>query len=403
LGVELLKKKRPRCQRGRKVDVNLPNNSLPYRDNPRKALHPGKPGPVLIFHETPEDVTLAAITRDATVCAQVLDDLPALDDAFKPDASEPQSKLRWQVAHVVSTALHKHGKPPGKHLIALVEQEARDVWNVEGWRLQEYVDYAKWLLTINIGTIDFVVDRLKQFNERNTIRKTIGELIERAGRNGHGLSNQEFENIVGPALEKLNRVNGVGGSNSVNRVTAYGEQAWPKPLEGAALQGIAGDFVRLVEPQSEADPAALLIQFLAAFGNIVGRGPNYEVEASKHYTNLFAVVVGITSKGRKGTAWDQTIARFREADLSWAQVRVQSGLASGEGLIWQVRDAISENHPVKEKGRTVRYEEVKVDAGELDKRLLIIEPEFARVLQVCNRVSSILRSGPLRYSDLGHP
>ena len=40
-------------------------------------------------------------------------------------------------------------------------------------------------------------------------------------------------------------------------------------LSDAALAGIAGDGVRLVAPHTESDPAALLVQFLVAFGNVI--------------------------------------------------------------------------------------------------------------------------------------
>jgi len=64
---------------------------------------------------------------------------------------------------------------------------------------------------------------------------------------------------------------------------------------------LAGRFVRTVEPHSEADPVALLVQFLVAFGSAVGRGPHFVAEADHHGVNLNAVFVGETAKGRKGT------------------------------------------------------------------------------------------------------
>ena len=71
----------------------------------------------------------------------------------------------------------------------------------------------------------------------------------------------------------------------------------PAPLGEAAYYGLAGEFVRLVEPETEADPAALLFQFLAATGSIIGRGPHYQVEAARHYANLFMVIVGNSAEG----------------------------------------------------------------------------------------------------------
>jgi DNA-binding transcriptional ArsR family regulator len=80
------------------------------------------------------------------------------------------------------------------------------------------------------------------------------------------------------------------------------------------------------------------------------------------------------------------------------------GLSSGEGLIWAVRDPIREPVPIKEKGKTIRYEKQITDEGEADKRLLVTEPEFASVLQRAERetntLSAIIRqawdSGSLR-------
>jgi hypothetical protein len=44
----------------------------------------------------------------------------------------------------------------------------------------------------------------------------------------------------------------------------------PPALAGAAFHGNAGFLVCTLAPHTEADPAAVLLQFLAAFGNLVG-------------------------------------------------------------------------------------------------------------------------------------
>jgi hypothetical protein len=48
----------------------------------------------------------------------------------------------------------------------------------------------------------------------------------------------------------------------------------PPALAVAALYGIAGRVVCSLTPHTEADPAAVLLQFLAAFGNLVGPAPH---------------------------------------------------------------------------------------------------------------------------------
>jgi hypothetical protein len=45
----------------------------------------------------------------------------------------------------------------------------------------------------------------------------------------------------------------VAGSSDAN---------WPAELEPEAFHGLSGEWVRLVEPHTEADPAALLVQLL---------------------------------------------------------------------------------------------------------------------------------------------
>ena len=88
---------------------------------------------------------------------------------------------------------------------------------------------------------------------------------------------------------------------------------WPEPLEDAAFHGLAGEFTRLIEPHTEADPAALLFQLLVGIGNAVGRGPHFMAEADRHTLNLFTVLVGETAKARKGLSWSYIPRLFKAA------------------------------------------------------------------------------------------
>lgn len=158
--------------------------------------------------------------------------------------------------------------------------------------------------------------------------------------------------------------------------------SYPAPLAPEAFHGLAGDIVRTIEPHSEADPAALLIQVLVAFGNIVGREPHFYAEADRHGTNLFAALVGETAKGRKGTSWGQVRRLTSETDDTWPGARrIPSGLSSGPGLIWAVRDPIEQMR----KGTVT-----ETDPGISDKRLLVHEPELASTLRVLAREGNTL-------------
>jgi hypothetical protein len=59
------------------------------------------------------------------------------------------------------------------------------------------------------------------------------------------------------------------------------EQPWPAPLAEEAFHGLVGEIVRKIEPETEADPAALLFQFHAGIGNVLGTGSYVRVEADR--------------------------------------------------------------------------------------------------------------------------
>lgn len=168
------------------------------------------------------------------------------------------------------------------------------------------------------------------------------------------------------------------------------ESIWPAPPASEALHGLAGDIVRAIEPHTEADPVALLIQVLIAFGNVIGRAPHFTVEADGHHMNAFAVLVGASSKGRKGTSWGQAKLPFQSIDSEWATNGIKSGLSSGEGLIWSVRDEITRRDAIKVRGKVTGYETVIADPGVSDKRLLVLEPEFSSTLKVIAREGNTL-------------
>lgn len=174
------------------------------------------------------------------------------------------------------------------------------------------------------------------------------------------------------------------------RRSFVGVQEWPEP-DAAMFQGIAGEFVRMVAPGSEADLVAVLTQFLAAVGCYIGSEPHFEVEGAEHPARLNVIVVGQTAHGRKQTAWNLAAKLLREVDPEFVRNNVKSGLSSGEGLIWQVRDPVVEHRRVKgDQGGQAYYEDNEVDPGVADKRLVVLEEEFAQVLAVIERPGNTL-------------
>ena len=152
-------------------------------------------------------------------------------------------------------------------------------------------------------------------------------------------------------------------------------------LSEKALYGLAGDFVRTITPFTEADPAGVLLATLIEFGCAVGYGPHFYIGNTRHGTAEFGLLVGHTGVGRKGTAQDEAEYIFTMAGPEFCP-RIASGLSSGEGLIHQVRD----------QSMTTDEDAVETikDPGVADKRLLIRESEFAKVLKVVERQGNTL-------------
>lgn len=183
---------------------------------------------------------------------------------------------------------------------------------------------------------------------------------------------------------------------------------WPT-LPSVALSGLAGRFVDLASRDSEADPAAILITFLSRFGAEVGPSPFMLVGDTKHFARLFAVVVGNTSKSRKGTSAGPVDRVFtRNGYIVPAGGSIDLGLflasdkparcspgpiSTGEGLINEVRDEVTQYQVDK---KTQEGRQVVVDPGVEDKRFSIVTEEFASVLIASRRegntVSTVLRT-----------
>jgi len=161
-------------------------------------------------------------------------------------------------------------------------------------------------------------------------------------------------------------------TGNVELSVAAAPTGWPKPLPREAYHGCVGRIVDAIRPHTEADPIAILFQLLVGFGNLIGRHAHFWIDGANHYTNLFVVLVGQSSRGRKGTSWGHARGVLKAIDEEWSGSHIETGLSSGEGLIKSVCDRSSDN------------------AGVDDKRMLVVEPEFANVLKNADRQGNIL-------------
>jgi hypothetical protein len=128
--------------------------------------------------------------------------------------------------------------------------------------------------------------------------------------------------------------------------------------------------VKAVAPLTEADPAGVLACLLTGVGNALGRQVHHRI-VRRHAGNLFTLLVGSTAS-RKGTCWAVAGELLEQAAPDWWGACTEGGFGSGEGFVYRIRDTGPN------------------DVGVSDKRLLMIEEEFAKPLRLCRNERSIL-------------
>lgn len=197
------------------------------------------------------------------------------------------------------------------------------------------------------------------------------------------------------AVDRLQEKNGTNGhqpngasvSPFVVSVFRRPSFAVPTELASEALHGLAGDVVRTIDPHTESHPAAVLATFLVGVGCLIGTKPHIYRDGSRQTTNEFAMLVGRSAVGRKGTAQrrvdeilkcikDSNSTKFLSCPREREGVEIRdkslyeglrlSGLGSGEALI----EALANE--------------------EDDRRRIIIETEFSKCLKIMRREGSIL-------------
>lgn len=152
----------------------------------------------------------------------------------------------------------------------------------------------------------------------------------------------------------------------------------PRP-EPACLYGLVGDVAQAGSNNTEANPFAIAAAMLAYLGAAVGRGPYMPIDDDWNHARLFMVHVGRSSRGRKGTA-KKLIYRINNAVKTLDEYLVpqvhQGGLSTREGLALMIHDG---------------YKDGKNEVPAIeDKRLLVVESEFANILHQSKRDGNTL-------------
>ncbi|MDP2268094.1 MAG: hypothetical protein Q8K46_02900 [Deltaproteobacteria bacterium] len=152
----------------------------------------------------------------------------------------------------------------------------------------------------------------------------------------------------------------------------------PRP-DPECLYGLVGDVAKVGSETTEANAYAIAANFIAFMGCAVGRGCYMPVGNTWHHPRMFMLHLGRSGRGRKGDAVSliTRIERSLKALCPEAAPQVhRGGLSSREGLVFLIHDGFRE-------GKT------EVDPVH-DKRLLVVESEFANVLHQGRRDGNTL-------------
>lgn len=169
-----------------------------------------------------------------------------------------------------------------------------------------------------------------------------------------------------------------GASSQFDDVFVDTHRNAPRP-DPACLYGLVGDVARAGSTNTEANPFAIAAAMLAYLGAAVGRGPYMPIGDDWNHARLFLVHVGRSSRGRKGTA-KKLIFRINNTVKALDEYLVpqvhRGGLSTREGLALMIHDG---------------YKEGKNEVPAIeDKRLLVVESEFANILHQSKRDGNTL-------------
>jgi len=234
-------------------------------------------------------------------------------------------------------------------------------------------------------------DRIRDENECAIVHESVSANANAAGIEGVGASPPVNASASGDGKEGINSPalsTSGDGKEGINSPISVDDNApvnsFPS-LAPEAYHGIIGDIVRVIEPETEADPAGILVTLLTHVGNAIGRGTHFVVGTTRHHANTFACIVGDTASG-KGIA-ESVVEYIMGKAVPDSRDAIGHGLSSGEGLIDRVRD---DDPPDDDTQGVLTF------AMPEEKRFLALETEFFRVVTAMRRegntLSAILRS-----------
>jgi hypothetical protein len=295
--------------------------------------------------------------QDSVLCGLVWNDALAPRLIERVVAEDFDTQTYRRIAQVAIDFYKQRNRPPRTHITDLLEADLK--CGSDGRFMADILREMEERLKDDLAE-DYVLSELDEF----IARQRLGHALDQASDMLHADNRAEAIAALRPHIPPI------------EPPAPAQERPWPK-LDDGALYGLAGEIVRTIAPHTEADPAALLFQFLTSFGNLVGRRPYWQIEADRHRAILYIVEVGPSAKGRKGIGWGRVRSLYTGRNDHWLRECLFSGaLSTGEGIIHRLRDAREDEH-------------------KNEKRLCVMTSEFGMQLRLQERAGSTV-AGMLR-------
>jgi hypothetical protein len=353
----------------------------------------------LLDDEDFADSLVALLCTDIEALTKCAPELNVDGADFEPPKGIPSKtgRARQITAQMALNYFDKHQQPIGLALQGEILAYRQKLGLSES-KAAEWIAYADKILERKVvgksSIIENTVWYLRDIREPSDLSH-LGDLMEMGQ-----LNSQE-------GLNTLLHLTALVEGNDPDECTNLAEQPqWPErpSFDSPVFSGIAGEIVQAIDPLTEADPMAVLIQLLAGFGVMVGHGPRMTFP-DEQFTNIHVCIVGTTEEGKKGTALKRAKQVLSWIDPAFVAKRCFGGVRSGQAMIEQVCDALF-------RGVDKNTGEPKiVHEGAEDKRWFMVEEEFGSTLIMCRSENSILShmiresfdSGNLRNVAIGTP
>lgn len=222
-------------------------------------------------------------------------------------------------------------------------------------------------------------------SERNPLEReergarALDERAEAQNREHGELANIQPESGFAGANKPANK--GRDCANLGQEPPEWDALATPPKADPLMFYGLLGRFARQAAEGTEVNPVAAMAAAMTWLSGSMGRNPVIHVGNDWHRLNLFAKHVGRSSRGGKNMALGllkdviKVIGKLPDGAALCPQMH-SGGLSSREGLAWLIHDGYKQG---KEEFLPIA-----------DKRLFVVETEFANVLAQGKRDNNTL-------------